>query len=138
MITTVWGNVHAVTHNEIRTPEQVEQVEQMESSYPSSIRSSLEENYCLYLEVNKKHPLFELTETDTYYDFDMGFEWHGGPTYSKWSYDKDGNVTHKTVGCDYQHLGDDYIHINTVLRDMDTLLAYADSVYDNREVKELV
>jgi hypothetical protein len=32
---------------------------------------------------------------------------HGGVTLNQWTYDKDGNVTCKKIGSDYNHVGDD-------------------------------
>ena len=91
-------------------------------------------NYCLYLYVNPDHFLFKGCKTDNYYNYDFGFDWHGGATYSDFVYNKKGKVISKCVGCDYQHSGDEMhneiysIAENTeVLRDFKRLIKFAEN-----------
>ena len=65
-----------------------------------------EEHWCLYVIIHSVHPLFKKAEQYENDDYDKGDEiypdWHRGCTY----YNK--QKSYIKIGCDYQHLGDEY------------------------------
>lgn len=64
--------------------------------------------HCLYAYLYPNHPLFIELKTEVFWDYDIGFSWHGGATYSRFYYDEKGDITVKKIGCDYSHLHDLY------------------------------
>lgn len=67
---------------------------------------SPEEHWCLYVNIGKKHPLFQSARKNICdYDTDLGQKiysnWHGGCTY----YNK--QVSYVKIGCDYSHIFDE-------------------------------
>lgn len=61
----------------------------------------------IYAYIYPKHALFTKIEQDKALFCDTGLPFHGGITFNVWSYDSNGIVFCKKVGCDYNHCGDE-------------------------------
>lgn len=86
-----------------------------------------EHNWCLYVTIFNEHPLYEKAQQNTKdYDLDLGNEiypnFHAGCTF----YNK--QIDYVKIGCDYQHLGDEYFGRCSELPN--EILADAKELYD--------
>ena len=65
--------------------------------------------WCIYAYIYPKHPKFaEFKGTDMWQEATSSMPLHAGCSFFRYHYDDNGKVTSAQVGCDYNHLGDDY------------------------------
>jgi hypothetical protein len=89
-----------------------------------------ENRFNVYVYLFPKHPLFDKCEEDIWGCPD-GLTLHWGSTYCHWVRDKEGVITCKSYGSDYEHLGD---HYTGESNPMNTPIFYdAQTVFDELE-----
>lgn len=85
-----------------------------------------ESNWCLYCKIFSNHPLFEKLLAVQAFDYSgaqdvINFPFHGGVTYVQhtltYNLKRELEVGNITVGCDYQHYGDDWYQQVLTLED---------------------
>lgn len=83
----------------------------------------------IYAYIYPKHPLFDKVTSESLFEVDLPL--HCGASFHQWFFNKDGVVTSKKIGSDYQHIYDDKFESFTtkedayeVFNDADELIEY--------------
>lgn len=82
-------------------------------------------NYYCYIYPN--HPLFEKLVDEEMQGGSIIDNLHNGCTYCEWNRNKEGKVTCKKYGCDYEHIWDDYEEMHKLITPDDAYMVFNDA-----------